>query len=131
MQAHNDSRGAEASSRLAYLWNFAWNNDAKPVRKLCKIRSGWDLCTNILKGRLKVFQTAFCVKPIILLQELDFLCNISPPTPLNFSTNVLIFSKTLCFLVKYCGLSGLIFGKTAFKSAPFSLTYSRFNETVI
>ena len=42
-----------------------------------------------------------------------------------------IFWKTFCFLIKYCGLSGLILGRIAFSSVPFSLAYSRFNDAVI
>lgn len=47
-----------------------------------------------------------------------------PPTPLIFSTNADIFWKTFCFLVKYCGFKGLIFGNSALSSVPFSLAYS-------
>lgn len=56
---------------------------------------------------------------------------IYPPTPLNFSTKAAIFWKTLCLLFKYCGCKGLIFGKMALSSVPFSLAYSRFREMVI
>lgn len=56
---------------------------------------------------------------------------IIPPTPLNFSTNAAIFWKTLCFLVRYCGLNGLILGRTEFSSVPLSLAYSRLSEVVI
>ena len=56
---------------------------------------------------------------------------IIPPTPLNFSTNAAINWNTLCFLVKYIGFNGLIFGKILLKSVPFSLTNSRFKETVM
>jgi hypothetical protein len=31
-------------------------------------------------------------------------------------------------LIKYCGLSGLIFGNISFNSVPFSVAYLRFNE---
>ena len=54
-----------------------------------------------------------------------------PPTPLNFSINKVNFWKTLCFFVKYSGFKGLIFGKRAFNSVPFSLAYSRFKEAVM
>jgi hypothetical protein len=35
----------------------------------------------------------------------------------------------MCF--KYCGFKGLIFGKRALSSVPFSLAYSRFKEVNI
>ncbi len=54
--------------------------------------------------------------------------SISPPTPLNFSTNAAIFSKTLLFFFRYCGLSGLILGRISLSSVPFSLAYSRRRE---
>src|SRR5690606_13086687 len=54
-----------------------------------------------------------------------------PPTPLNFSTNAAIFWNTLCFLLRYCGLSGLILGRTALSSVPFSLAYSRLSEAAM
>ena len=46
---------------------------------------------------------------------------IFPPTPLNFSTNAEMRWNTSLFLVRYCGLSGLIFGRIEFNSVPFSL----------
>jgi hypothetical protein len=54
--------------------------------------------------------------------------HISPPTPLNFSTKATIFWKTLCFMVRYLGFSGLILGRMLLSSVPFSLAYSRFSE---
>lgn len=55
--------------------------------------------------------------------------SISPPTPLNFSTKAEIFSNTVCFFVRYCGLSRLILGSASFSSMPFSVAYPRFKET--
>jgi len=55
---------------------------------------------------------------------------IVPPTPLNFSTNAETFWNTVCFLVRYCGFSGLILGKIAFNSVPLSLAYSRFIDAL-
>ncbi|MGE8231903.1 MAG: hypothetical protein ACN6OR_00875 [Stenotrophomonas sp.] len=43
---------------------------------------------------------------------------ICPPTPLNFSTNIAIFWKTPCLLLRYCGLNGLILGRTALFEIP-------------
>ena len=48
-----------------------------------------------------------------------------PPTALNFSTNAEMRWNTSLFLVRYCGLRGLIFGRIEFNSVPFSLAYSR------
>lgn len=56
---------------------------------------------------------------------------IFPPTPLNFSTKAAIFWKTVCFLVRNCGFNGLILGRTALSSVPFSVANSRFSELVI
>ena len=56
---------------------------------------------------------------------------IVPPTPLNLSTKATIFWKTWCFFVRYCGLSGLIFGRIAFRSVPLSLANSCFRDVWI
>ena len=56
---------------------------------------------------------------------------MAPPTPLNFSTKATIFWNTPCFLMRYCGFSGLIFGRTELNSVPFSLANSRFSELAI
>ena len=56
---------------------------------------------------------------------------ISPPTRLNFSTKAEIFAKTVCFLVLYCGLSGLIFGSVELSAVPFSVAYSRFRDALM
>lgn len=56
---------------------------------------------------------------------------IDPPTPLNFSTKAAIFWKTVCFLVRNCGFNGLILGRTALSSVPFSLANSRLSEVMM
>ena len=63
--------------------------------------------------------------------KIECLDQTCPPTPLNFSTKAAIFWNTLCFLVRYCGLSGLILGRMALSSVPFSLANSRFSELVM
>lgn len=56
---------------------------------------------------------------------------IVPPTPLNFSTKAEIRWNTSRFLVRYCGLRGLILGRIEFSSVPFSLAYSRLIDVAI
>ena len=89
--------------------------------KAC-LNGGGDIfsdCFVQLDNRFKSANTLYC------------LHQTCPPTPLNFSTKAAIFWKTLCFLVKYCGFSGLILGRIALSSVPFSLAYSRFNDAAI
>ena len=61
-------------------------------------------------------------------------CNLHmrcPPTPLNFSTKAAIFWNSLRFVVRYCGLSGLILGRMALSSVPLSLANSLLSEVAI
>ena len=75
-----------------------------------------------------LFAPMNCCRSILLKNK---FAQSSPPTPLNFSTNMAIFWNTLCFFFKYCEFSGLILGRVALSSVPFSLAYSRFSEVMI
>ena len=63
---------------------------------------------------------------------MQWFATIDHETRLNFSANTFeLFNERrdalehISFLVRYCGLSGLIFGRIEFNSVPFSLAYSR------